>query len=90
MKKIDSTKEVTHKIPDDEDTPVPSQTPELSPDQLQGDHDEARSPPPNNQTQQLLDRGSFQPSACLSPRAQAVNKDFTFGTKIPTFSKSLN
>jgi hypothetical protein len=96
MKTADPTPEDPLKKPVDVGTSIPLPTPQPSPDlaQPQADHDQLKTPPPNNQTQQVLDRGSFQPSAYLSPRAQAINKDFTFGTKIPTFSnsslKSLN
>ena len=96
MKTADPTPEDPLKKPVDVGTSIPLPTPQPSLDlaQPQADHDQLKTPPPNNQTQQVLDRGSFQPSAYLSPRAQAINKDFTFGTKIPTFSnsslKSLN
>ena len=90
LKKNYPTPNDPFKKPDEDTSTLPNPQPNPDPTQPQGDHDGPKSPPPNNQAQQALDRGSFQPYACLSPRAQAVNKDFTFGTKIPTFSKSLN
>ena len=90
LKKNYPTPNDPFKKPDEDTSILPNPQPNPDPTQPQGDHDGPKSPPPINQAQQALDRGSFQPSACLSPRAQAVNKDFTFGTKIPTFSKSLN
>ena len=51
--------------------------------------------PEKTKPKSVVDPGSFLPSACHSPKSSAINKDYTFGSKIPfptltQASKSLN
>ena len=54
---------------------------------------EAIQPPPSNSNppdpnlpRPAIDPGVFHPSSFLSPKSQATNKNFTFGSSVPAFS----